>query len=84
MVQQMKEAVDSYVRLVKEGKLGADQGVEHVRLTEQTFANLWDSSEQSKKAAIRLLHTSGEAAKVTDGVRRERGRLVSQISGGQS
>ncbi|QTH39824.1 CBS domain-containing protein [Cohnella sp. LGH] len=79
LVRSMSEAVQVSAGLAGEGKQGADKGVYRVKKTEDTFAQLWSSSEMNREAAT-LLQTASAAAKgKSEEVRLEFRKLIGQI-----
>ncbi|MFC4305448.1 methyl-accepting chemotaxis protein [Cohnella boryungensis] len=80
LIKSMAEAVQITARLADEGKKGADKGVDRVKRTEDTFAQLWSSSEMNHEAAMRLTATSREAQEMSGDIRKEFGKLVSQMN----
>lgn len=80
LIKSMTEAVRGATGLVSEGKKGADQGFSHVKRTEDTFAQLWSSSELNHEASSRLTAASTDAMKVSNEVRKEFHKLVSQMN----
>jgi methyl-accepting chemotaxis protein len=84
MFLTMTEAVARTVRLVQEGKQGADRGIVQVSGSEETFARLWEISAQNGEAALRLSGASKEAEGISDGIREEILRLMEQMNGSQS
>jgi methyl-accepting chemotaxis protein len=80
LIKSMTEAVQSAATLVGEGKRGADQGFSRVKKTEDTFAQLWSSSELNHEAAIRLMSASQELKGISNEIRKEFQKLVSQMS----
>jgi len=79
LIRSMTDAVQVSAGLAGEGKQGADRGVYRVKKTEDTFAQLWSSSELNQEAAA-LLQTASAAAKgKSEEVRLEFRKLASQI-----
>lgn len=62
LLRSMSEAVSSATSLVGEGKKGADKGFVQVKKTEDTFAQLWSSSELNQEAASKLIEASRKQA----------------------
>ncbi|WP_256759970.1 methyl-accepting chemotaxis protein [Cohnella sp. WQ 127256] len=79
LIKSMAEAVNGAVNLVGEGKKGADKGFSQVKKTEDTFAQLWSSSELNHDATSRLMDASREAKDISDEVRKEFHKLVNQM-----
>ncbi|MFC4596903.1 methyl-accepting chemotaxis protein [Cohnella hongkongensis] len=80
MIRSMTEAVELSAGLAGEGKQGADRGVHSVKRTEDTFAQLWSSSELNQEAALMLLAASGAAKDKSDEVRNEIRKLAGQMN----
>ncbi|WP_305037460.1 methyl-accepting chemotaxis protein [Cohnella mopanensis] len=80
LLRSMTEAVQSATRLAGEGKKGADKGFVQVKKTEDTFAQLWSSSELNQEAASRLMDASRDARIRSDEVRKEFQKLVRQMN----
>jgi len=80
MIKSMTEAVQSAASLVSEGKKGADKGFSQVKKTEDTFAQIWSSSELNQEAASRLMVASRQANEISGEVRKEFQKLVSQMN----
>ena len=80
LIQSMMEAVQSAASLVGEGKRGADKGFSHVKKTEDTFAQLWSSSELNHEAASRLMIASSEAKEISTEIQKEFQKLVNQMN----
>lgn len=79
MIRSMSEAVKLSAGLAGEGKQGADRGVHSVSKTEDTFAQLWSSSELNQEAAALLLSASGAATIKSEEVRGEIRKLAGQM-----
>jgi methyl-accepting chemotaxis protein len=79
IILSMTEAVQSAASLVGEGKRGADKGFSHVKKTEDTFAQLWNSSELNHEAASRLMIASREAKEISSEIQKEFQKLVNQM-----
>ena len=80
MIRSMSEAVKLSAGLAGEGKQGADRGVHSVSKTEDTFAQLWSSSELNQEAAALLLSASGAATIKSEEVRGEIRKLANQVN----
>lgn len=80
LIKSMTEAAQSAVKLVGEGKKGADKGFSQVKKTEDIFAQLWSSSELNQEAASRLMEASREAQLRSNEVRKEFQKLVQQLN----
>ncbi|MCD9025906.1 methyl-accepting chemotaxis protein [Cohnella silvisoli] len=80
LIKSMTEAVQSAASLVGEGKKGADKGFSQVKKTEDTFAQLWSSSELNHEAASRLMIASTEAKDISNEIRNEFQKLVTQLN----
>ncbi|QMV40726.1 methyl-accepting chemotaxis protein [Cohnella cholangitidis] len=80
LLRSMSEAVLSATSLVGEGKKGADKGFLQVKKTEDTFAQLWSSSELNQEAASKLMEASREASDRSTEVRMEFQKLVQQMN----
>jgi len=80
-LQAMTAAVNSAATLIYEGKQGADRGFVQVKRTEDTFSQLWQTSEQNHEAAIRLIEACTEARNISLRIRSEFGKLVNQLHG---
>jgi methyl-accepting chemotaxis protein len=80
LIKSMKEAVIGAAALVGEGKMGADKGFVQVRKTEDTFAQLWSSSELNFEAASRLSAASREAKEISNEIRKEFQKLSNQLN----
>jgi len=80
-LRSMTDAVELSAQLAGEGKRGADAGFYRVKKTEDTFAQMWSSSEQNREAAARLTSVSKEAQRKSNEVLQEINKLVAQISG---
>ncbi len=77
----MTAAVNGAASLVREGKQGADRGFAQVKRTEDTFSQLWQTSERNHEAAIRLIEASAEAKNISTRIRSEFGKLMNQLQG---
>ncbi|WP_027087944.1 methyl-accepting chemotaxis protein [Cohnella panacarvi] len=82
----MTAAVNGAATLIREGKEGADRGFVQVKRTEDTFSQLWQTSERNHEAAIRLIEACAEAQNISLQIRSEFGKLMNQLHGpsGQS
>ncbi|BBI34937.1 methyl-accepting chemotaxis protein [Cohnella abietis] len=80
LIKSMAEAVESAANLVGEGKKGADRGFVQVKKTEDTFAQLWSSSELNNEAASRLVSASRDAMGISNEISKEFHKLVNQIN----
>ncbi len=80
MIKSMSEAVQGAASLVGEGKKGADNGFAQVKKTEDTFAQLWSSSELNHEAASKLMVASREAKDISNEVSKEFHKLVQQMN----
>lgn len=80
LIKSMTEAVQGAANLVGEGKKGADKGFSQVKKAEDTFAQLWSSSEINQEAATRLMAASREAKEISNEVRKEFQKLVTQMN----
>ncbi|RKP54979.1 CBS domain-containing protein [Cohnella endophytica] len=79
LIKAMTEATQSAVRLVGEGKRGADRGFTQVKKTEDAFAQLWSSSELNREAASKLIDASRDALETSNEVSKEFRKLVGQL-----
>lgn len=79
MLKLMSDAVSSAESSVLEGKQGADQGFARVKQTEDTFAQLWSSSELNSDAASRLIQASNEAKEISNDISKEFHKLSNQL-----
>lgn len=77
----MTASVNGAASLIREGKQGADRGFAQVKRTEDTFSQLWHTSEQNHEAAIRLIEACAEAKNISLQIRSEFGKLMSQLHG---
>ncbi|RED56554.1 methyl-accepting chemotaxis protein [Cohnella lupini] len=80
LIKSMSEAVQGAANLVGEGKKGADNGFVQVKKTEDTFAQLWSSSELNHEAASKLMVASREAKEISNEVSKEFHKLVEQMN----
>ncbi|TVX98024.1 methyl-accepting chemotaxis protein [Cohnella terricola] len=80
-IRSMTDAVELSASLAGEGKKGADVGFYRVKKTEDTFAQMWSSSELNREAATRLTSASKEAQRKSNEVLQEIHKLVSQMDG---
>jgi methyl-accepting chemotaxis protein len=79
LIKSMTEAVQSAATLVSEGKKGADRGFSQLKRTEDTFTQLWNSSELNHEAASTLMAASREAQEISNEVGKEFQKLVNQL-----
>lgn len=79
IIKSMTEAVKGAAALVGEGKNGSDKGFAQVKQTEDTFAQLWSSSELNQEAAARLIAASSEAKEISNEIRKEVQKLANQL-----
>lgn len=79
MLRSMSEAVKSAESSVLQGKQGADQGFVQVKHAEDTFAQLWSSSELNNDAAALLIKASNEAKGITNEISKEIHKLSNQL-----
>ncbi|MBO9600271.1 MAG: hypothetical protein J7559_20940, partial [Cohnella sp.] len=77
----MTAAVNGAASLVREGKEGADRGFVQVKRTEDTFSQLWQTSERNHEAAVRLIDACAEAKDISTRIRSEFSKLMNQLHG---
>lgn len=77
----MTTAVNSAASLIHEGKQGADRGFVQVKRTEDTFSQLWHTSELNNEAANRLIEACTEANNISLKIKHEFSKLVNQLHG---
>jgi methyl-accepting chemotaxis protein len=80
LIKSMTDAVKGASLLAGEGKQGADQGFAQINKTEDTFNQLWRSSESNHDSALRLKAASSEAMKISSSIRLEFQKLANQLT----
>lgn len=75
------EAAEATAADVREGRKGAVEGVRSVQSTEMTFGELWEISSNHLADTVKLTDASNEASGITEQIRQQMLRLVSQLNG---
>ncbi|MBB6691216.1 hypothetical protein H7B90_07395 [Cohnella xylanilytica] len=78
-LKDMADSAEQAAEAVREGKEGSDEGVRQVRKAESTFARLWEISSDNLEAAAKLTEASREASAISEQIRRQLDKLVSQL-----
>jgi len=83
-LKDMAESAEQAAEAVREGKEGSDEGVRQVRKAETTFARLWEISSDNLEAAAKLTEASREASAISEQIRKQIDKLVSQLGGARA
>lgn len=82
-LRDMADAAEAAASAVREGKLGAEEGIRRVFSAEATFNKLWEISGDNLEAAARLSEASREANGVSAQIREQIRKLTAQLNNGQ-
>ncbi|WP_080833745.1 methyl-accepting chemotaxis protein [Cohnella massiliensis] len=80
-LSDMAQAAEAAARAVRDGKLGAEEGIRHVHLAEAKFNELWDISGSNLEAASKLNAASAEAKAISGQIRGQIRKLTQQLNG---